>query len=59
VSSCGVCQRVKAEHKRLIGLLQSLEVPEWSWDDNAMDFVVGLPMYAEGSGCSLGVCGST
>jgi hypothetical protein len=43
VSSCGICQRVKAEHKRHVGLLQSLEVPEWPWDDIAMDFVVRLP----------------
>jgi hypothetical protein len=43
VASCGVCQRVKAEHERLAGLLQSLEVPEWPWDDIAMPFVVGLP----------------
>jgi hypothetical protein len=43
VSSCGVCQRVKAKHKRPAGLLQSLEDPGWPWDDIAMDFVVGLP----------------
>jgi hypothetical protein len=48
VSSCGVCQRVKAEHKRPAGLLQSLEVPEWPWDDIAMDFVVGLPRTRRG-----------
>jgi hypothetical protein len=48
VSSCGICQRVKAEHKRPAGLLQSLEVPEWPWDDIAMDFVVGLPRTRRG-----------
>jgi hypothetical protein len=48
VSTCGVCQRVKAGHKRPAGLLQSLEVPEWPWDDIAMDFVVGLPRTRRG-----------
>ncbi|WVZ49420.1 hypothetical protein U9M48_000785 [Paspalum notatum var. saurae] len=43
VASCSVCQRVKIEHKRFAGKLQSLDVPLWPWDDNAMDFVVGLP----------------
>jgi hypothetical protein len=43
VASCSVCQQVKAEHKRPAGLLQSLAVSEWPWDDIAMDFVVGLP----------------
>ena len=48
VASCGVCQRVKAEHKSLAGKLQSLEVPLWPWDDIAMDFVVGLPRSPKG-----------
>ncbi|WVZ58484.1 hypothetical protein U9M48_008756 [Paspalum notatum var. saurae] len=39
VASCGVCQRVKIEHKRSAGKLQSLDVPLWPWDDIAMDFV--------------------
>ena len=43
MASCGICQRVKAEHKSPAGKLQSLEVPMWPWDDIAMDFVVGLP----------------
>ena len=38
VASCGICQRVKAEHK----------VPMWPWDDIAMDFVVGLPRSPRG-----------
>lgn len=48
VASCGVCQRVKAEHKSPAGKLQSLEVPVWPWDDIAMDFVVGLPRTPRG-----------
>jgi hypothetical protein len=37
------CQRLKAEHQRPAGLLQPLQVPEWKWEDIAMDFIVGLP----------------
>jgi hypothetical protein len=29
VASCGICQKVKAEHKRPTGLLKPLEIPEW------------------------------
>jgi hypothetical protein len=43
VASCVICQKVKAEHKRLAGLLKPLEVPTWKWENIAMNFVVGLP----------------
>jgi hypothetical protein len=43
VMACGVCQMVKAEHKRPTGLLKPLEIPEWKWEHITMDFVVGLP----------------
>jgi hypothetical protein len=43
VAACGVCQRVKAEHKRHVGLLKPLETSEWKWEHVTMDFVVGLP----------------
>ena len=48
VASCGICQRVKAEHKSPAGKLQSLEVPMWPWDDISMDCVVGLPCSPRG-----------
>jgi anti-sigma factor ChrR (cupin superfamily) len=43
VALCDVCQRVKAEHQRPVGLLQPLQVPEWKWEDIGMDVIVGLP----------------
>jgi hypothetical protein len=39
---------VKSEHQRLPGTLQPLNVPEWKWDQIAMDFVVGLPRALNG-----------
>ena len=44
VTKCLVCQRVKAEHQVPSGLLQSIRIPEWKWDQIIMDFVVGLPL---------------
>jgi hypothetical protein len=41
VASCGICQKVKAEHRRPVGLLKPLEIPEWKWENIAMNFVVG------------------
>ena len=48
VSKCLTCQRVKAEHQKSAGKLQSLEVPEWKWDDISMDFIEGLPRTQKG-----------
>ena len=44
VCKCLTCQKVKAEHQRPSGLLQPLEIPEWKWEQIAMDCVVGLPL---------------
>ena len=50
VASCGICQKVKAEHQRPAGLLKPLEIPEWKWENITMDFVVGLPRSPRGKG---------
>ena len=46
VARCLECQRVKAEHRHLGGLLQSHEIVEWKWDAISMDLIVGLPMFS-------------
>ena len=43
VRRCLTCQQVKAEHQKLAGLLQPLEVAEWKWEHVTMDSVTHLP----------------
>ena len=43
VRRCLTCQQVKAEHQKLAGLLQPLEVAEWKWEHVTMDFMTHLP----------------
>jgi hypothetical protein len=45
---CNTCQQVKAKHQRPAGLLQPLQVPEWKWEEIAIDFIVGLPRTQSG-----------
>ena len=42
VHRCLMCQKIKAEHQRLAGLLQPLKVAEWKWEHVMMDFVTYL-----------------
>ena len=49
VSRCLVCQQVKAERQLPKGMVQSLPVPEWKWDNITMDFVMGLPRTTKGN----------
>ena len=48
IQTCLTCQHIKAEHQKLSGLLQPLEVPEWKWKNITMDFVSGLPRTQKG-----------
>jgi hypothetical protein len=43
IARCMKCQKVKAEHRHLAGLLQPLPIPEWKWEVVTMDFITGLP----------------
>ena len=43
VRRCLTCQRVKAEHQKLVGLFQPLEVAKWKWEHVTMDFVTHFP----------------
>jgi hypothetical protein len=49
ISKCDICQRVKAEHQRPVGLVQPLQVPEWKWESVGMDFITGFPRSSRGN----------
>jgi hypothetical protein len=49
VAHCDTCQGIKVEHQKPAGLLQSLPIPVWKWDEIGMDFVVGLPKTRKGN----------
>jgi hypothetical protein len=48
VAICDVCQRVKAKHQRLAGLLHPFKIPNWKWEEIGMDFITGLPRTSKG-----------
>jgi len=48
VYACLVCQKSKIKHKKSLGLMQPLFVPEWKWDSISMDFVGPLPNTVKG-----------
>nr|GEV85582.1 hypothetical protein [Tanacetum cinerariifolium] len=58
VSKCLTCAKVKAEHRKLSGLLQQPEIPVWKWERITMDFVSGLPRMLSGRKCRSPVCWS-
>jgi hypothetical protein len=41
--ACLSCQRVKAEHKKVTGLLQMLSIPERKWEEATIDFINRIP----------------
>jgi hypothetical protein len=43
IGKCLECQKVKAEHRHPVGLLQPLPIPEWKWEVVIMDFITKLP----------------
>ncbi|GKB00948.1 putative reverse transcriptase domain-containing protein [Tanacetum coccineum] len=48
VSKCLTCAKVKAEHKRPLGLLVQPDIPQWKWENITMDFVMKLPKSSQG-----------
>jgi hypothetical protein len=46
VIECNTYRRVKADQLKYVGLLQSLSVTAWNWEDISMDFIQGLPLIA-------------
>jgi hypothetical protein len=48
VARYDICNRVKAEHQRPVGLLKPLDVLVWKWESIYMDFIVGLPRTPKG-----------
>jgi hypothetical protein len=47
IARCIECQKVKIEHKHLVGLLQPMPLPEWKWEVVTMDFITKLPRTAK------------
>jgi len=43
LAKCPNCQQVKADHQKPVGLSQYIDIPTWMWEDQNMDFFVGLP----------------
>jgi hypothetical protein len=41
---CDNCQRTKAEHQKPARLLQSLQTPQWKWEEIGMNFIPGPAM---------------
>jgi hypothetical protein len=48
VAICDAYHKFKAKHQWPNGLLPVLQVPEWKWEEIAMDFIVGLPRTQSG-----------
>jgi hypothetical protein len=43
ITKCLECQKIKSEHRQLVGLIQTLPIPEWKWEVVTMDFITKLP----------------
>jgi hypothetical protein len=42
ISKCMECQRVKANHRNLVGFLQPFPILEWKWKVVAIDFITNF-----------------
>jgi hypothetical protein len=49
VARCDNYCRVKAIHMKPAGLLQSLSMPKWKWEEIDMNFITGLPITPKGN----------
>ncbi|KAD3639972.1 hypothetical protein E3N88_29195 [Mikania micrantha] len=48
VGKCITCAKVKAEHQKPSGLLEQPKIPQWKWEQIAMDFITKLPRTSSG-----------
>ncbi|GKA82498.1 putative reverse transcriptase domain-containing protein [Tanacetum coccineum] len=48
VSKCLTCAKVKIEYQKPSGLLVQPEIPQWKWENIAIDFVTKLPKTTTG-----------
>ncbi|GJT98905.1 ribonuclease H-like domain-containing protein [Tanacetum coccineum] len=48
VSKCLTCAKVKIEYQKPSGLLVQPEIPQWKWENIAIDFVTKLPKKTTG-----------
>ncbi|GJS45857.1 putative reverse transcriptase domain-containing protein [Tanacetum coccineum] len=55
VRRCLTCLKVNVEHQRPSGLLQQPEIPEWTLEGIAMDFVTKLPRTSSGYGVLISI----
>ncbi|KAD0416723.1 hypothetical protein E3N88_44297 [Mikania micrantha] len=48
VGKCLTCAKVKAGHQKPSRLLEQPEIPQWKWEQIAMDFITKLPRTSSG-----------
>lgn len=48
VYACLTFQKSKMEHKKSLGLMQPLDIPEWNWGGISMYFVTSLTKTTKG-----------